>query len=165
MDEASRPSTVAIWQGIRLASAEVLMTSTLATMASTPCAIGVGLASSTLGAIGVPSLLLPMAIALQGVRLPNATSAAFDARRRGTMVRTSTTCTGPTTVRPKVVGRVVQASSPDARLLPSSTCSVRQEEVDGGRQDEGMVSAMAAIVGRTSVALPIRTAIVALLTT
>lgn len=153
---------MAVRKGVRLAPAEVVMAGAVAPMAGTPRAIGVGVAPSPLRAIGAMGLLVAVAIALQGVRLPDAASAAFDARRRGAVVRTSTTRAGPTPVRAVVVGRVGQASSPDARLLPSSAGSVGQEEVDGGRQDEGVVPAVAAIVRRASVALPIRAAVVAL---
>lgn len=165
MDVRTRTSTGAVRQELRIASAEVVMTSAMASLASTPCAVRWQLAASPLASISRMRFLVAMAIALQGVQVPASDAAALDTRQRRTVVRTPATRASPTDVRTEALGRVVQAPVPDVELLPASTCSVQQDAADGGRQEEGVVAALATISGRASVALPIRTAVVALIAT
>lgn len=111
------------------------------------------------------SLVVVVATTLQGVLGAAPAPTAVAARRRGAVVLPSATRAVPTMVRTELARRVAQVAIADARLLPSPTGSVRQEEVDVGRQDEGVVATVAVVVGRPPVALPIRTAVVALPTT
>lgn len=138
------------------------MASTVASMASTPCAIRGRLEAPPLGPISARRLLVAMAIALEGVQLPSPAPPAVVARRRRTVVRTSAPRTGPSSSRAELVVSVVQTPSPDVELLPAPTGGVLEDETDGRGQDEGMVAAMAAVVGRAPVPLPIRAAVVAL---
>lgn len=161
-----RPSAVAGGQGVRLAPVEVVVAGTVAPMPGTARTVRLVVAPATLVAVvPVPVEVVAMAIALQGVRLPDVAPTAVDTRRRGTMVRASPARTGPTIVRAANVGSVVEAPKTDARQVPAPAGGVRQEAVDGRRQDEGMVTALAATLRGAPVALPIRTAVAAVLTT
>lgn len=157
-----RTRAVPVRQGVRLASAEVVVAGTVATMASTTRTVRGLVETPTLGAIGAWRLLVAMAIALQGVQVPTSYPSALDTRGGRTVVRATPTRASPATARAKLVGRVVEVACPDVGVLPSSASSVGQEELDGRRQDEGVVPALAAVVGGAPVAVPVRPAVVAL---